>query len=226
MTCILGGLAVIYLKYILPVLFILLLFLLRRYFPNQRVFMIFCVVLAAAAAAIFVSYEPKPQPIEISQEERDATLLQQQIFASWYDEYKRDIDRMDHNWQQYHRILSDFKEDNISIQTAWLRLTQLENEAVRVRDDLQQLNPPKELNDNNYDLVIEIMKKTRTYSLEQYRAISLTRAAADPSGLLPKKQEEQSNRLQEVMLRESPVGLFTASEISAIRDNLSLPEEN
>ena len=152
--------------------------------------------------------------------------MQQQIFASWYDEYKRDLDRMDHNWQQYHRILSDFKEDNISIQTAWLRLTQLEDEASRVRDDLQQLNPPKELNDNNYDLVIEIMKKTRAYSLEQCRAISLTRAAADPAGLLPKKQEEQSDRLQEVMLRESPVGLFTANEISALRDNLSLPEEN
>ena len=115
----------IYLKYILPILFIFLLFLLRRYFPNQRVFLIFCAILAAAAAAIFVSYEPKPQPVEISQEEREAALMQQQIFASWYDEYKRDLDRMDHNWQQYHRILSDFKEDNISIQTAWLRLTQL-----------------------------------------------------------------------------------------------------
>ena len=50
----------IYLKYILPILFIFLLFLLRRYFPNQRVFLIFCAILAAAAAAIFVACGNQP----------------------------------------------------------------------------------------------------------------------------------------------------------------------
>ena len=133
---------------------------------------------------------------------------------------------MDHNWQQYHRILSDFKADNISIQTIYLRLTQLENEAAKTKNSLRQLNPPISLSDNNYDLLIEVMKKTRKYATEQHRTISLTRAAADPAGPLPEKQEDQSRLLEEVMIRESPSGLFTAAEISSIRDNLSLPDEN
>ena len=216
----------LYLKYILPLLFIFLLFLLRRYIPNRRVFLLFCLVLTAAAGIVFISYQPPSQPAAMSPEEKNEILLQQQIFSSWYDEYKKDIDHLDHNWQQYHRILHDFKEDSISIQTAWLRLTQLENEAARTKDDLQKLNPPLELSDNNYDLALEIMKKSRIYAEDQFRTISLTRMAADPAGLLPPKQEEQSRQLEEIMIRESPAGLFTAVEISAIRDNLSLPEED
>lgn len=215
------------LKYVLPVLLLLLLFLLYRHLPNRRVFLIFCLTLLAAISFAIFAYEIKPQPpAEISVEEKNALLLQQQIFADWYTEYKKGIDQMDHNWQQYHRILSDFKADNISIQTTYLRLTQLEIEASKTKNSLRQLNPPKSLNDNTYDLLIEVMKKTRKYATEQHRTISLTRAASDPAGPLPGKQEEQSRLLEEVMIRESPSGLFTAAEISSIRDSLSLPDEN
>ena len=39
------------------------------------------------------------------------------------------------------------------------------------------------------------------------------------------EQAEQSKILQAVMIRESPVGLYTAKEIIAIREYLSLPPE-
>ena len=42
---------------------------------------------------------------------------------------------------------------------------------------------------------------------------------------LTDNQEEQSRMLEETMIRESPTGLFTASEITALRDNLTLPAE-
>ena len=85
--------------------------------------------------------------------------------------------------------------------------------------------PPPTLEGDNYDLVIEIIKKTQTYSAAQHQAILRTRAAADPSRQISELQEEQSRRLEEIMILESPAGLFTASEISALRENLTIPEE-
>lgn len=38
-------------------------------------------------------------------------------------------------------------------------------------------------------------------------------------------QTEQSRILQSVMIRESPVGLYTAKEITAIRDYLDIRED-
>lgn len=65
------------------------------------------------------------------------------------------------------------------------------------------------------------MKKTNAYADAQYRTIVLTKAAADPARLRTNDQSEQSRLLQAVMIRESPVGLYTAKEIAAIRDYLN-----
>lgn len=42
---------------------------------------------------------------------------------------------------------------------------------------------------------------------------------------LPPPQNDLNHRLRHIMLTEAPAGLFTAEEISALRINLSLPEE-
>lgn len=42
---------------------------------------------------------------------------------------------------------------------------------------------------------------------------------------LPPPQNDINHRLHHIMLTEAPAGLFTAKEISALRSNLSLPEE-
>ena len=69
------------------------------------------------------------------------------------------------------------------------------------------------------------MKKTNAYADAEDKTITLTRAAADPANRPTNDQAEQSKILQTVMLRESPVGLYTAKEIIAIREYLSLPPE-
>jgi hypothetical protein len=43
--------------------------------------------------------------------------------------------------------------------------------------------------------------------------------------MLTDDQAEQSRMLQTIMIRESPVGLYTAKEITAIRDYLEIPED-
>ena len=203
-----------------------LLSLLRNHLPNRRIFALFCLTLAAAAGLTFYTYQTRPVTLIMSDEEKYEIQQQQQIISDWYTGYKKDIEELDHNWRQYHRILSDFKNDNISIQTTYTRLTRLENDASRMKDTMEQLEPPNTVSDANYNQLAAIIKKSRTYATEQYQTIAHTRAAADPAHLLSNQQEEQSRRLEEVMIQESPVGLFTADEISAIRDNLAIPDEN
>ena len=212
------------LKYIVLFLILFLLYLLYRYLPNRRIFVIFCLTLAGAGAFAFFSYQKPADPV-ISEADKYEIQQQQQIFSKWYDEYKKSIDQLEHNWQQYHNILENFKEDNISIQTTYVRLTQLEKEAAAARERIARLAPPTELNNTNYDLVTAVQQKTEAYANAQYRAISKTKTAADPAQLLTDKQDEQSRLLEETMIRESPTGLFTASEIAALRDNLTLPSE-
>ena len=214
------------LKYALIPLILGLLYFLRRYFPNRRAFYLFCLTVAAAGifTGMIVSSQNTRTPA-MDDSEKYALLQQQQIFSSWYTDYKKDIDQLDHNWQQYHRILADFKADNISIQTTWLRLQQLEKTSAQVSGAITRLTPPPSLEGENYDLVLAIIQKTQAYAAAQQQTISRTRAAADPSQQISEVQEEQSRRLEETMILESPVGLFTAGEVASLRDNLTIPDE-
>ena len=135
-------------------------------------------------------------------------------------------DVLDRNWQRYHKILADFKADIISIQTAYLRLAQLEKDSQALDTRIAGRTPPLALNDFCYDQSIELVRKAHAYADAQHRAIALTRAAADPANLSTDDQEEQSHMLQAVMIRESPPALFIADEIAAIRDYLAIPEED
>ena len=214
------------LKYALIPLILGLLYFLRRYFPKRRAFYLFCLTVAAAGifTGMIVSSQNTGTPA-MDDSEKYALLQQQQIFSSWYTDYKKDIDQLDHNWQQYHRILADFKADNISIQTTWLRLQQLEKTSAQVSGAITRLTPPPSLEGENYDLVLAIIQKTQAYAAAQQQTISRTRAAADPSQQISEVQEEQSRRLEETMILESPVGLFTAGEVASLRDNLTIPDE-
>ena len=106
-----------------------------------------------------------------------------------------------------------------------MRLTQLEKDSGELRERIARHTPPRELSDANYDLVTGITVKTNAYAEAQYRTIALSKAAADPANIRSDDQEEQSRMLQSIMNRESPAGLFIASEVSALRDNLTLPAE-
>ena len=60
-------------------------------------------------------------------------------------------------------------------------------------------------------------KKTQRYAEAQTRTITLSVQAATP----PVELEILQARLNDIMIRESPEGLFTAQEISAIRAALN-----
>ena len=205
-----------YITIVLAATTLILLVLLYRHIPNRRIFWYFCFTLALTG---FVGYAftdaSHPAAPTMTEAEKYEMQQQQLIFMTWYADYQKDIDQLDRNWQLYHAILENFKEESISVQTAYMRLNQLEDE-----------NPPLPLNDTCYDLLIVVMGKTREYAEAQHRTIALSRAAVDPIHLRSDNQEEQSRSLQDIMIRESPPGLFTAEEISAIRECLTIPEED
>ena len=161
----------------------------------------------------------------MSEEQRYAIMQEQQVFAAWYENYQRDLNELDRNWQWYHHILESFKEDNISLQTVYTRLKQLELDSIQLRDRMAARKVPLELSDYTYDQTAQLLAKTNDYINAQYRTIALTKAAADPALMPTKDQAEQSRLLQTVMIRESPVRLFVAEEIEAIRHQLELPQE-
>ena len=207
---------------------VMLLALLYHYIPSRKVFFAFFLVLCAASAIVFFLW-PTPRHSSdavVSQEVREERQQQQQVFAVWYTDYQKDLEDLDRNWQRYHKILADFKADIISIQTAYLRLSQLEKDSQALDTRIASRTPPLALNDTCYDQSIELGRKAHAYAEAQHRAIALTRAAADPANLRTDDQEEQSRMLQAVMIRESPPALFIADEIAAIRDYLAIPEED
>ena len=214
------------LVYILAAIGLCLLLLLYRYLPNKKIFICFCLTLLLTGGIAYKFWPaPAPTPAPISEQERYELMQQQQIFAAWYADYQRDLDELDRNWRWYHQIIESFKSDNISIQTTFVRLKQLDQDSQQLRDRIALHAPPVALNDGCYDLLTEVVNKTNAYADAQYRTIALTRAAADPANLKTDNQAEQSRMLQTIMIRESPVGLYTTKEITAIRQYLDIPEE-
>ena len=205
---------------------ILLIALYRLTGHSRKAFYGLCAVLALAGSIAYWAWpqgEQANEPLTLAQQNELAR--QQQVFALWYKDYQKDLTELDHNWQWYHHILESFKEGNISIQTVHIRLTQLEQDSAQLTARIQAHAAPLELDEYCYDLASTVITKTSAYAAAQHKAIALTRAAADPARMPAEDPAEQSRLLQDVMLRESPVALFTAEEITAIREQLALPKE-
>ena len=143
----------------------------------------------------------------------------QKIFGEWYAAYQKDIERLDQNWQLYHNILDSLNStepQNFNAEAIYLRFKELERESLDEQLKIHQLNPPPELDRENRDLVDVMIKKTQRYVDAQTKTITLSTQAAIP----PVELENLRLRLRDIMIRESPEGLFTAQEISAIRSAL------
>ena len=213
--------------YSLGALALILLFILYKKTRSRKAFYGFTLTIALAGAIAYFAWPASRSSQEVmSQQQRYALVQEQQVFAAWYEEYQKDLNELDRNWQWYHHILESFKEDNISLQTLHVRLKQLELDSNQVKERMAGRKPPLELSDYTYDQTAQLLEKTNDYVNAQCRAISLTRAASDPALMPAADQQEQSQLLQMVMIKESPVKLFIADEVSAIRQQLELPKES
>ena len=200
--------------------------LLYRHIPNHKIYFIFLAVVIVIVGILVTSYRSQQaKTAEITQEQKAAIQLEQQAFTPWYDSYKKHVEQLDYNWQRYQQIVADFKADNISIEVAHLRLEQVSQTSAEISESLSRLEPPMQLQNGNYDLTIELIKKIREYSASQQRVIKNTYDASDPLNQPSENQQDQANRLEDIMIRESPTGLFTANEILQIRNNLLITDD-
>ena len=204
--------------YLLIIAAIVALAVLYKFSPTKKAFMIICTLLLIVfGASAFIHGRQVQQ--EITRAQLEDLQARQKIFGEWYAAYQKDIDRLDQNWQLYHNILDGLNStepQNFNAEAIYLRFKELERESLDEQLKIHQLNPPPELDRANRDLVDVIIKKTQRYVDAQTKTITLSAQAATP----PVELENLRLRLHDIMIRESPEGLFTAQEISAIRSAL------
>lgn len=205
--------------------FFAILFLLYRQIKNTKAFFAIAVMLSLSLVAATIMQHKGGDEHRISEAERNAKIEQQQLFAEWYAAYQKDIDQLSRNWQWYHHIIESFKEDSISREICYERLSRLADDERELTERINSREIPSALDDFLSERIKSIMAKTQAYGAAQYRTIALSRAAADPLNVRSDEQAEQSRDIQEIMIRESPPGLFIADEIYAVREYLTIPDD-
>ncbi len=208
---------------LLSALCIILLILLYRYMPSHRVFYFFTLSLLLAVSIAYFANRPQAEETALTEEQKYELQVQQKIFMDWYTGYQKKIHQLDRQWQWYHAIVEELQAEQIDTQTAYVRLKQLEEDSHLLCNEVHALTPPEAMHDPCYDLLIVVMEKTRSYADAQLRTIILSRAVMDPVHLQTDDPASQLQSLEDIMIRESPAGLFTANEISQIRNYLTIP---
>lgn len=206
----------------LPLLAIVALAVLYRFLPNRKLFLYFCLSLVMMFfAGAFVGLQLQSEP-SIDEEQRSERLQQEKFFIEWYGQYQKDIEQLDRNWQSYHSIVDGYKENRSNLDNTYERLRELEREVLIEQVHIHTLRVPAEVGSECGELLSEVVRKTQSYVDAQTKTISLSKNAANPEFITFEDRNEINRRLQDIMIRESPVGLFTANEISAIRDYFSI----
>ncbi|MBR1805393.1 MAG: hypothetical protein IJ774_03290 [Selenomonadaceae bacterium] len=205
--------------YLLTVAAAVALVLLYKFLPTRKNFVAICAVLVVVFGVSAFVTTRQAQREEISRAQLEELQARQKIFSDWYASYQRDIDRLDRNWQTYHNIVDGLQSvdaDSFNAEALHLRLRELEQESIDEQIKIYGLTAPQSLDEQSRTHVEEIIRKTKDYVDAQTRTISLSATAAQSITEL----DALKLKLHDIMIRESPEGLFTAPEVSAIRDAL------
>ena len=193
------------------------LFALYKFLPNKKIFPYLCIALLIVfATSAFIQNRHSKEVMTRAQIEELQT--RQKIFGDWYADYQKDINQLDRNWQRYYSIVDTLKTAEIYEYTTYEQLIDLERETIDEQRHIHDLIVPDGLDEESSELLARVITKTKTYADAQVKTISLTRQAANPEGVTD--LNAMNKRINEITIRESPAGLFTAAEIAAIRDIL------
>ncbi len=193
------------------------LFALYKFLPNKKIFPYLCIALLIVfVTSAFIQNRHSKEVMTRAQIEELQT--RQKIFGDWYANYQKDINQLDRNWQRYYSIVETLKTAEIYEYTTYEQLIDLERETIDEQRHIHSLTVPAELDEESSELLARVITKTKTYADAQVKTISSTRQAANPEGVTD--LNAMNKRINEITIRESPAGLFTATEIAAIRDIL------
>ena len=193
------------------------LILLYKFLPNKKIFPYFCVALLLVfGVSAFLQNRNTTEKLTRAQIEE--LQFRQKIFGDWYADYQKNINRLDLNWQRYFSIVNELKTAEVYEYKTYEQLIDLEQASLDEKKIIDELKVPPELDEISKKLLDSIIKKTKSYAAAQAKTISLTRQTANPA--IVTNINEMNKKINEINIRESPTGLFTASEISAIREIL------
>lgn len=199
------------------------LFALYKFLPNRKIFLYFCATFWIIFCISAFVQSQRNEAETVSRAQIEETLQQQQIFSEWYADYQKEIDHLDRNWQLFYSIIANLKTAEIYELSTYEQFSELELDALDEQKNIQALQVPKNLNQEYSELILEIIKKTQSYVDAQTKTISAVRMAADPEHF---KDLKILNRvIKDIIIRQAPAGLFTATEIAAIREMLTVPGE-
>lgn len=210
--------------YILSITAAIVLAVLYRFFPRKKIFVYFCLLLVIIFSISAFINSRQVEEEKITQEQIFAIQSQQKIFGDWYADYQKDIDRLDRNWQVFYDIVETLKTAEIYEEIIFEQLKELESEVVAEQIKIYNLEPPPELEEDCRIILAEIIRKTQIYADAQVKTVKAVTAVANPETV--KDLAEMNKKIKDITIREVPAGLFTAQEISTIRDKLTLPEES
>lgn len=190
----------------------------RKFFP---LFLI--IVLSVSTYLIPPAQQKEPPPL--TQEQKEAIIREQMTVSDWYTEYKKDIDQIDLNWQQYHKTLKAFSNDEISVQTVYMRFFELQKKTAVYREKYEKMQPPGDLRNENDELLAVVIEKTKSYALQQDLVVQQSLDTVTPKNLKTQEHTEQVRMLEKIMVLETPAPLNIAAEISRVKENLVIPGE-
>ena len=195
---------------------IITLAVLYKFLPNKKYFHYLCIMLLTVFfTTAFIQNRYQNETMTRAQIEE--LQLRQKIFGEWYADYQKDINSLDRNWQRYYNIVETLKTAEVYEFSTYEQI--LELETVNEQNRIHELKAPSELDETCRELLQNVIDKTKIYVDAQVKTISLTKQAANPETVTDTKI--MNRRINEIIIRESPAGLFTASEIAMIRDILN-----
>lgn len=194
------------------------------YNKKKKFFPLLLLALLLTLPVIFRA-PPADEPTAMTIETKNQIFKEQAIFDPWYTEYKKDLDRMDGNWQQFHKILKSFKNDEISIETVHSRLAALQLKTKEFKDKFSQQKPPEKLNEVNYAILIAMIEKTKLFATQQDTVLINAINATAPTHLKTMQHPEQVKLLEKIMILDSPGNLDVAQEIMNLKANLTVKDE-
>ena len=209
--------------YFLIVISAIILAVLYRFFPRKKVFVYFCILLLMIFSISAFWNNRQVEKEKISREQIELMQKQEKIFIDWYADYQKNIDALDRNWQSYYDIAETLKTSEIYEEITYEQILELESEVIAEQIKIHNLQVPAELEDDCKIILSEVIRKTQNYSDAQAKVVTSLKQISNPETV--KDLPDLNKKIKDITIREIPTGLFTAAEISQIRDKLSLPED-
>lgn len=201
----------------LSIITVIALIAIYKFLPNKKIFPYLCAALLVVfVVSAFIQNRHSKEVMTRAQIEE--LQNRQKVFGEWYANYQKDINSLDRNWQRYYSIVETLKRAEVYEYTIYEQLIDLDRETVDEQRRIHALTVPDELDSESGELLARVIDKTKIYADAQAKTVSLTRQAANPDDVTDLKA--MNKRINEITIREAPAGLFTASEIAAIRDIL------